>query len=150
MKEIKLKQPMPISKFKIETGFTLVELLISISFMSFLLVLTLPVWQLLNHQSQIERYSVYQFFHVVTDEVQQNQVMNGPKYELNLKTSGNDEITLSRYHEIVRRRVNRTGHEVLLRDVSHFEISYSEHYITLILIMKSGNHYEKNITKFNW
>lgn len=116
--------------------------------MFFILLITPTVWQYLNHQPQTERFSVDQFFHVATDEVQLNQLLEQSKHSLSLQTADKKHILLSKYNDTIRRQVNRTGHEILLRDVQTFEVDYYDQYLIIQLKMKSGNVYEKIITEF--
>ena len=145
MKNSKLKQHLSICKRKNDPGFTVIELLISLSLMTFFLLITLPIWNTLQHQSQAERFSVYQFFHIATDEVQKNDVIEGAKNRLVMQTINDDQVILSRYNDTIRRRVNQTGHEILLRNINSFEVIQNHDHLKINLIMKSGNQYEKVI-----
>lgn len=138
-----------ISSQSNEHGFTLIEMLISFSILSFLLLITPTIWTYLNYQPQTERFSVHQFFHVITDEVQLYQVLGDSHDSLSLQTIDQKHILISKYKDTIRRQVNRTGHEVLMRDVQSFEVKYFDHYLVIKLRLKSGNLYEKVITKFN-
>ncbi|MBU5594774.1 prepilin-type N-terminal cleavage/methylation domain-containing protein [Amphibacillus sp. MSJ-3] len=138
-----------ISSQSNEHGFTLIEMLISFSILSFLLLITPTIWTYLNYQPQTERFSVHQFFHVITDEVQLYQVLGDSHDSLSLQTIDQKHILISKYKDTIRRQVNRAGHEVLMRDVQSFEVKYFDHYLVIKLRLKSGNLYEKVITKFN-
>ncbi|WP_440895845.1 competence type IV pilus minor pilin ComGF [Amphibacillus sp. Q70] len=148
MQKNKLNKQLFISSQSTEDGFTLIEMLISFSIMFFILLITPTLWQYLDHQPQTERFSVDQFFHAVSDEVQLNQLLEQSTYSLSLQSTDQKHILLSKYNDTIRRQVNRTGHEILLRDVQTFEVDYHDQYLIIQLKMKSGNVYEKIITEF--
>src|SRR5699024_4926952 len=113
-----------------------------------ILAITPSLWNYLQLEPQTEQFSVYQFFHVVTDEIQLNQLLRQSEDSLLLENSDNDQILISKYNNTIRRQVNRTGHEILLRDIEKFELKYNDHYLLIQLQMESGNTYEKVITIF--
>lgn len=124
------------------------ELLLSLSILFFILLVTPTVWSNLIFDADTERYAVQQFFHTATDEVQQNKIAEQNNYQLILATTKIDQIIISKYNDTIRRQINRTGHEILLRNVEKFNIEYTDRYLLLKLTMDSGLKYEKVITLF--
>lgn len=139
---------MSITTLNQTDAFTIVELLIALTVISLILVISPTVWTNLNHQPQTERYSVQQFFHAITDEIQTNRLAEQAHDKLVLSNLANEQIVISKYQDLIRRQVNRTGHEILLRDVKQFLVYYSDDYVEVMITMNSGEVYEKTITLF--
>ncbi|WP_081585436.1 competence type IV pilus minor pilin ComGF [Amphibacillus xylanus] len=139
---------MSITTLNQTDAFTIVELLIALTVISLILVISPTVWTNLNHQPQTERYSVQQFFHAITDEIQTNRLAEQAHDKLVLSNLANEQIVISKYQDLIRRQVNRTGHEILLRDVKQFLVYYSDDYVEVMITMNSGEVYEKTITIF--
>lgn len=139
---------MSITTLNQTDAFTIVELLIALTVISLILVISPTVWINLNHQPQTERYSVQQFFHAITDEIQTNRLAEQAHDKLVLSNLANEQIVISKYQDLIRRQVNRTGHEILLRDVKQFLVYYSDDYVEVMITMNSGEVYEKTITIF--
>ena len=148
MQRNKVNKRLSIFNLQAESGFTLIEMLISLSMILVILAITPSLWNYLQLEPQTEQFSVYQFFHVVTDEIQLNQLLRQSEDSLLLENSDNDQILISKYNNTIRRQVNQTGHEILLRDIEKFELKYNDHYLLIQLQMESGNTYEKVITIF--
>lgn len=149
MQKINLNRLWFILKDENNGGFTIVELLLSLSILFIIILVTPSVWSNINHyQPQTERFAVRQFFHGVTDEIQLHRVKEQDQNRIVINTTTNDQIILSKYYDTIRRQVNRTGHEILLRDVDLFTINYTDQYLLIKLTMKSGRSYEKVITLF--
>src|SRR5690554_532450 len=102
---------MSITTLNQTDAFTIVELLIALTVISLILVISPTVWINLNHQPQTERYSVQQFFHAITDEIQTNRLAEQAHDKLVLSNLANEQIVISKYQDLIRRQVNRTGHE---------------------------------------
>lgn len=149
MKRNILKKHLSIFKKSPESGFTLIEVMIALSLLIFILLVTPPIWESFDYQNQTERFSVYQLFHFVSDEIHINQAVEVASNQLIITTRSDDQIYISQYGGNIRRQVNRTGHEVLLRDVDVFEVEQIKNYILITITMESGNQYEKIITKYN-
>ncbi len=148
MQKTNLNRFTSILRIKTERGFTLVEILLALSILIFILLVTPTVWSNLVFHPDTERYAVQQFFHTATDEVQQHQLAEQNNYQLILATNTIDQVIISRYNDTIRRQVNRTGHEILLRDVEQFNIDYTDRYLLIKLTMNSGMKYEKVVTLF--
>lgn len=148
MQKTSLNRFSSILRIKTERGFTLVELLLSLSILFFILLVTPTVWSNIEFDAETERYAVQQFFHTATDEVQQNRIAEQNNHQIILATTAIDQIIISRYNDTIRRQINRTGHEILLRNVEQFNIDYTDRYLLIKLTMNSGMKYEKVITLF--
>lgn len=131
-----------------DRGFTIVELLLSLAILAMILMTTPIIRNNIHHQPQTERFSVQQFFHAATDEIQGNQLSEQDHNRIVLTTATNEQIVLSKYNDTIRRQVNRTGHEILLRDVKQLAVEYHNQYLLIKLEMKSEQKYEKIITLF--
>lgn len=131
-----------------ESGFTLIEMLVSLSMTIIILSITPPLWSYLTVEPQSDQFSVSQFFYTLTDEVQLNQFISYSDESISLQNSDGDQIIVSKYEDTVRRQVNRAGHEILLRHILDLKVIQEKYYLKIEVVMKSGNRYEKIITLF--
>ncbi|WP_177178170.1 competence type IV pilus minor pilin ComGF [Amphibacillus marinus] len=146
----KIATPKSIISRNNQSGFTLLEGLLALVLMSVLLSFVPTIWLLLiTPQKQTELYSVQQFFHVLADEIQQGvAVSRSSEAGLTIETATGDHVQITKYNDLIRRQVNRAGHEILLRDVKTFKVSHHDTYLAIQIKTTSGRYYEKNITPY--
>src|SRR5699024_3401861 len=129
-----------------EKGFSMISMLITIT----IIFVTLPFFSyLLSHlsySSHQEFLSENQFFFFYRFEFLESPclvivVQKSINYELR-----NGEIAeISKYNDIVRRRVQGKGHEVFLRDVKKLSLKRISNGIQVELTTEQGEIYEKQI-----
>ncbi|SDB99379.1 competence protein ComGF [Pelagirhabdus alkalitolerans] len=146
LKEIKTSSRFIFTN-KNQDGFTLVEALISIVVLSLITLLLPSLYTLVVPVREYDQHAVYQFFHFITDEISQSEIYSVSNDQMQLNNTLNETITIEQYQTVIRRRVNQSGHEILLRDVLSFELVENEHFIHIKVMTQSGEHYEKNIHK---
>ncbi|WP_102027037.1 competence type IV pilus minor pilin ComGF [Salirhabdus sp. Marseille-P4669] len=131
-----------------KNGYTFITILFSLSifimitpFLSSLIQLFISM-----NDSKTEDYSIANFFYLLQYELNQS---NG----VQLTTSGlllhqNDQmITIERYTNQIRRRVNYAGHEVMLFNVQSIKWEDEKHTLYVTIKIQGGETYERRLFK---
>lgn len=131
---------------KNEQGFTFVSILFSIS----IIAITLPFTGYLIHSitgssSHYEEVSTQQFFHFLRDDVIKATSFAIGSSSLTLTIDDETTATIEMYGEHIRRRTNRGGHEIYLRDVEDITFTELPYGIHATVTSMQGEHYEKTI-----
>lgn len=135
---------------KNENGYTLVEMLLSISLFSLLIIY-------LTNMVPLLRYHVYSG--EITDQMQWDMFINQVKREL--RESDKIELTWSysrilfwkdgintlyeRHGNRIRRRVESKGHQLILFHIKTFNYEKIPHGIKIIVTHENGRVYEEDI-----
>ena len=133
-------------------GFTLIELLISLSI--FLAISSLILQMLTNVHTSLrsdvginpKEWEI--FLNQLKRQVylSTEQKVSGSKLYLTVKNS--DVVLIEQYGEKLRRRVNGTGHDVLLQNVSRFSVKQTGKIIVIEVTDKNGQVYTRSITPY--
>ncbi|WP_081779331.1 ComGF family competence protein [Oceanobacillus picturae] len=129
------------------SGFTMIQSLLAISF----LALSLPFLASLLKAADIplheQELSIQQFFTFLQDDVKNATSFKlkdaGKILELNLV--GGSTTTLEKYGNLIRRRVNGTGHEVYLRNIASLRFEPAAYGFSIFVTMEDGETFEKTI-----
>lgn len=128
-------------------GFTLIELLIS---MQITILSGLILFMIVPHIALTTTYhsfQVYQFFGLLEREIQTSTAVNVTNEKLELTTMSGDRVTIEKYKQSIRRRVNNSGHEVLLQNVREFNVFRSDA-IHIVILSEAGEVFEDEIKPF--
>ncbi|WP_418936222.1 competence type IV pilus minor pilin ComGF [Natronobacillus azotifigens] len=137
-----------IPLFKSNRAFTLVEVLIGLTIFSTLMLLLPTIFRFVELDNHTDELAVRQFFHFVTDEIHSNSIDRINTNSIQLRNNGGDKITISKYNDLIRRQVNGTGHEILLRNVNHFTVVSLSNGLHLTIQSQNGDTYEKIIAYY--
>lgn len=135
-----------------KSGFTLIELLVSLSI--FLAISSLILQMLTNVHTSLrtdvginpKEWEIFlnQFKRQVY--LSTDQKVSGNKLFLSVK---NNEIVLfEQFGDKLRRRVNGTGHDVVLQNVSRFSVKKEGELIVIEVTDKGGKLYTRSITPY--
>ena len=133
-------------------GFTLIEMLFSLGLFSLLTMFMTSVlvntteWHLydINTHSRLE-WNI--FIRQLDLEVQTTGDFEVPKNNILLLNDREEKITYEIYNNMVRRRVDGTGHEVALQNIKRFLVSKENETLTISVMFLNGDQYEKRISK---
>ncbi|MFD1038476.1 competence type IV pilus minor pilin ComGF [Virgibacillus byunsanensis] len=145
MLKIKLKNTVFTAIVKIEKGFTILSVLLSIT----VLFITLPFAAYLvktaNIPTNYEELSIQQFFIFLRDEmiIATDIVVYPNTIEYTVKNGS--QVTIEKYDNIIRRQVIGKGHEIYLRDVSDVTFTSLSYGIHVSITSLEGEHSEKDI-----
>lgn len=126
-------------------GFTLVETIISLTLISILLTISIPVIKLIEGPSYSNELSVFQFLTFVEEEINTSTNVTLINNELIITDNQNREIKISKYGNDVRRRVNNTGHELLIHNIQELSFKLDKQMLHLSVVIKNGGSYHKTI-----
>lgn len=128
-------------------GFTLYETIFSLFILS-IIIFIIPF--ILNfftspQTEKLHKKEVELFFINISREIHNAKNMYVNDGELIIVLQNNDKASYEQYQNMIRRRVNKQGHEVLLQNIEsvHFEID--EHLVTVSIHGKHNETYERNI-----
>ncbi|WP_054752958.1 competence type IV pilus minor pilin ComGF [Piscibacillus salipiscarius] len=124
-------------------GFTLLSLLISISVLFLLTPMIVHFISFIQSvessydQSELEIRHVHFF---IQNEVNRSIKQHYNDYSISLVNQDGTTIKYELYGDQIRRRVNNTGHEVILRNVKEFKVSKLNEQTYKIVISKGDQH----------
>lgn len=130
------------------SGMTFIELLLGLFIFSTLIMFLPPIYRLTNVDDFNQQLAVDQFFNFVTDEIRINKLIALDEASIELANEQDDKIKISQYNQLIRRQVNGSGHEVLLRDVADFRIISLSSGLKLKIRTLTGDLYEKIIVYY--
>ena len=133
-------------------GFTLVEMLFALSLFSLLSVFmtvaltNITDWHVrdTNKNSRME-WNI--FIRQLEREFQRTKDFTVPKSNILLLYKKDEEVTYEVYNNIVRRRVNGTGHEMVLQNIKSYHLKKEENLLTISVLLINGDQYEKRLFK---
>ncbi|MBM7701550.1 competence type IV pilus minor pilin ComGF [Metabacillus iocasae] len=138
---------------KNQKGFTLVEMLISFSF--FLLIVSLiplivPILSKTNDSHLALTNIEWELFIAqLTFEYREAKEVKVDASKLTLFTFEDHTVTYERYQDKLRRRVNQSGHEVLLQNVQSVDYKREGHMLTVELTDTKQTKFISKISKFD-
>lgn len=115
--------------FRNNKGFTLVEVLLAIPIFILSLMIFSHLITYLNHSSHYVDYETFQFFHFIEDELRQSYRQEIKDNKIFFHKDSGDVVLFEQYNHQIRRRVNQTGHEVLLNNIKMLEVKRRHGYI---------------------
>ena len=133
-------------------GFTLIEMLFALGVFSLLMMFMTSVlantteWHLHDRNSHM-RMEWNIFIRQLDLEIQTTGDFSVPKNDVLLLKNEDEHITYEIYNNMVRRRVDGTGHEVVLQDIKRFQVSKENEMLTIVVMFVNGDQYEKRISK---
>jgi competence protein ComGF len=138
-----------LRKLKENKGYMLPSLLLSLTI--FLLItplLSRTISLIYNLEQNLirEEISVENFFHLLQKEIYESDRIDVTSTGMLLfKDQENIIIRIDFYMNNIRRRVNFSGHEIILFDVSSMKIIQEQNSLQIILITKGGNTFERRL-----
>jgi competence protein ComGF len=106
-----------------ESGFTLMEALVSFSVVliitAFLPILFQTIYTLLREEKGIHPLELEVFSHQAKMEIRTAKSVTTTGKVLTIRNGNNQSITYEKYQGNIRRRVNGTGHEIMLQKVKN-------------------------------
>ncbi|WP_316569622.1 competence type IV pilus minor pilin ComGF [Neobacillus sp. YIM B06451] len=138
-----------------ERGFSLAEMLIALGTFCLIAYLLLPAVLVIasnnshaGHRLQEMEWDV--FLNQAKKEVRISSSAEVVSGRLILK-NGNDTIIYEKYGNLLRRRVNFSGHEVLIQKIASASFSRNGQTITIFIKDLNGKEYRGRIQSFvNW
>lgn len=130
---------------KNEFGFSFASLLFTITIVFTTLPFVAYLLEHISYNSHQEYISVQQFFNYVRDELIESKNYHVNKDTISYQLENDDVSTFSKYQNLIRRQVNKKGHEIYLRDIQHLKIESVKYGVHLSITSIRGKTYEKTI-----
>ncbi|CAH0345719.1 competence type IV pilus minor pilin ComGF [Bacillus sp. CECT 9360] len=134
-----------------DNGFTLVEMLVSlVVFMiiaSFVLNLFTLIQTNTTEKSSLNQKEWEIFINQLKRDVWQSRTMETSDNKLYL-TVGEDVVLIEQYQDKVRRRLNVTGHEVALQNISSFQVISDGKTLTVTVVDKQGKPFSSRLRPY--
>ncbi|WP_047979922.1 competence type IV pilus minor pilin ComGF [Ornithinibacillus contaminans] len=127
-----------------EFGYTLYKLLFILAIIAICLPLQIAILKSLQLPASYEEISIQQFFHFIQQDVIKAEGVQLANDKIILELDG-DLVTIEEYGRLIRRQVNRQGHEIYLRDIGNMTISPLPYGFTIGISSLQGEIYEKDI-----
>ncbi|WP_462412203.1 competence type IV pilus minor pilin ComGF [Neobacillus sp. Marseille-QA0830] len=127
-----------------ETAFTLIEVLLSLSILSMVMFLTIPAIQIMLDQRgtnvglQAMEWEV--FCSQFKKEIRMSSKAEVVSNRLIL-TKSTETVIYEKYDSNLRRRVNSTGHEIVLQNVASYSFSLTKNAVKLTVNDLRGKEY---------
>ena len=144
MKRIQFIQKPLFAVSSNEKAFTLIEVLIAFSIFSTIIFFMAPIFQIILNQKSMQMETQEMeweiFYSQVTKEistVSHAEVSSGRL----ILTKGSDIIQYEKYGSNLRRRVNSTGHEIILQNVSQYSFSIVNNAVKITVVDIWGKEY---------
>ncbi|MGV3464121.1 MAG: competence type IV pilus minor pilin ComGF [Heyndrickxia sp.] len=141
-----------LQKWKNEKGFTLAEsiitLMIAVTILS-MIPLVMKGFNHINHSLSTEdSYEWNIFLMQLRREIRNCSEVNSLGNKLILQVNG-EKVSYELYGLLLRRRVNDTGHEVVLQKVKKAEFTMMDNHITLVVHFTNTRQEMAEFTFFN-
>ncbi|MGX6442733.1 competence type IV pilus minor pilin ComGF [Neobacillus sp. K501] len=134
-----------------EQAFTLLEVLFAFLIFTTIIFFLTPVLQvLLNHSDSQERLQEMEW-QVFCSQIKKEIRMSSNVEVLSGKlvlTNQNEKVYYEKYTQNLRRRVNSTGHEIALQNVSSVNFIRENHAVKIVVTDIWGNEYSTRIHSF--
>ncbi len=146
MQKIKYKQSVYTGK-QTEQGYIMLEALLSILLLIILLSWLSQIFLLWQRHDEAELPMFTHFHHIIELESQLSKKVSVSNNQVHFLQISGDMVTISFHNNKIRRQVNGSGHEELLRSITHFTAIENEKDIVINILTNSGEQFEKSIRK---
>lgn len=131
-----------------EKGFSFIHVFLSLLLVSSTLILLPSIYQFLEQRSMTDEHSIRQFFHMLNDEIQTHSFEYHTNTSFHLTDQHGQKIVISLYGNVIRRQVNQTGHEIMVRNIKELTISTVTNGIHVTIKSITGDSYAKTIATY--
>lgn len=128
-------------------GFTLYETIFSLFVLSILVVLIPFILSYFKHphHEKLHHKEVELFFIQISREIHNAKLAYVNDGELIIILQNDDKASYEHYQNMIRRRLNRQGHEVFLQNIQTVQFEVNEKLVTIKISGKNNQTYERNI-----
>lgn len=142
-----------------EQGFTLLEVLVSLSITSLcILLISSSVMHVRDIRQGIEEdYQIewHIFLNQLEFYLQESDLVSVTRDRLEVispeeETGRKREVRYERHFRMIRRRVGNDGHQPMLRGLEQFAFSKEENMLILYALFQNGEEYQTKIWIDNW
>ena len=134
-----------------DKGYTLLSLLFSLSILFIISPLTIYLIKPINDLNQAHYYPYYemnQFKFFIQNELNQSENIELNQNKIHFHRADKTTVTIEIYNDQIRRRVNHSGHEILIRNVQQFDVNRINDYYFEITITRGDGYEQKQYYYF--
>lgn len=142
---MKLKRSVFLVPLKNEQGFTLLSALLCLAILFISLPLFAFLLKITHYSTNYNQQSIQLFFHYFQEEVIKASDIKLDRSQIQLYMPDGNEILFEKYQDQIRRRVNRQGHEVYLRNIEQVDFQKVQYGMKMAIRSLQGEVYEKTI-----
>lgn len=128
-----------------ESGFTFISMMLALV----ILIIAVPLIHSLLTNVRMENLApdlkVQQLYLLLRNDFLMAEEVTVHSDTIYVQLTTGETATIEQYHDSIRRRVERKGHEIYLRDVKHFQLEQNRFGINVIVTTNEGVTYAKTI-----
>lgn len=125
-----------------EVGFTLFEVILALLFTMTILSISVPLFTLFKTEDYYTETSTRQLSAIIQEELNQSRSFAASSDTLSFIDPHHRHVVIEQYGYIVRRRVNGTGHEIMIQEIKDINFSRKEHSIQMKVEMMNDETYQ--------
>lgn len=134
---------------KNELGFTFVSMLLMLTILALSLPFLVYVTKSASYSTNYDEIAINQFFQFLRDDVIEATEYQISETALILMIDDRTTVTIEKYQDLIRRQVNKQGHEIYLRNVKDLSFTSHDFGIRATVTSLQGEKYEKTIVFYN-
>lgn len=151
LRKVLINKNQKYALIKNEQAFTLLEALFAFSIFTTIIFFLTPVLQLLLNNSDSHERLQEMEWQVFCSQIKKEIRVSSKAEVLSGKlvlTNNNETIYFEKYNNTLRRRVNSTGHEIILQNVSIVSFNREGQAVRINVTDKWGNEYSTLVHSF--
>lgn len=123
-------------------GYTLLSALLSLTILctiTFFIIYLINPMNVLTSYNYFSHYEIRQFQFFIQSELNKSKNILIEKDKIHFIYDDETIVTFEKYNDVIRRRVNFTGHEIILQNVSQLDIKRKNpNYFELVISRGDG------------
>jgi competence protein ComGF len=128
-----------------ESGFTILEVLVSFAILLMVVMMVPSILRLAQINNEIPSYEIDVFIQQASVDIRKSKELR-IENDLELLMPNGDIVMIEQYKDMIRRRVNESGHEVFLQNVKQVSYRLENRGVTLFITDLDGNVYASRIS----
>ena len=129
-----------------EKGFTFISMLLMMTILAVSLPFLAYLTKSATYTTNFDDIAIRQFFQFLRDETIKATAYHVDEGTLTLKIDDDDKnVTIERYKDLIRRQVDRKGHEIYLQGVQDLGFTAQDYGFRVTVTSLEGERYEKTI-----
>lgn len=125
-----------------EMGFTLLEAILALLLTMTILSISVPLFSLFKAEDYYTENSTSQLYAIIQEELNQSRSFAVSSDKLSFIDQHHRHVVIEHYESILRRRVDGTGHEIMIQEIKDIEFNRKEHSIQIKVEMITDETYQ--------
>lgn len=130
---------------KNEKAFSFLSVILTISILFIIIPFTGYLLKGVSFTSNYDELSIQQFFYFLRDEVIESTDIKIEPTRIILNKTDGSVVTIEKYQNLIRRKVDSKGHEIFLRDVQAVNFKSTAYGFHATITSAKGDQFEKTI-----